>query len=173
MLACVSEGNALDGLNNQWRHGNIGRAMLNAFTVFEGEVLERLHSEGFGSVRAVHLNLYRNLDLEGTRLTELARRGNVTKQSMQDLVDRAEKLGFVERHQDSCDRRAKIVVFSPLGLVLLHALHRAILAAEQRVAAAIGVEGVILTARALRHYAEVAAAHPMGDNGVPGAQVSA
>jgi DNA-binding MarR family transcriptional regulator len=143
---------AFRSLGEEWRRGNVGRAILDAFNVFEDEVLRQLGQEGFAMVRSVHLNLYRNLDFDGTRLTELALRGNITKQSMQELVDRAEEHGFVERRQDPDDRRAKIVVFSEKGLLLLEALHRAIAAAEDRMIAEIGADAVANITSALRHY---------------------
>lgn len=153
---------AFRSLGEEWRRGNVGRAILEAFNVFEGEVLRQLERDGFGMVSSVHLNLYRNLDFDGTRLTELAQRGKITKQSMQELVDRAEKQGFVERRQDPADRRAKIVAFSQKGLSLLEALHRAIVATEERMVAEIGAETVARIDQALRQYA--------GERPVPGPQ---
>ena len=126
----------------EWRRGNVGRALFNATRKFEQDVLEVLEREGFHEIGIVHLNLYRNLDFDGTRLTELAARANVTKQSMQELVDRAEGQGFIERRPDPQDRRAKIVAFSGRGLRLLEALHKGILHAEAQMVAAIGVDAV-------------------------------
>lgn len=136
----------------EWRRGNIGRTIFNAFLVFERDLLRSLRAEGFGDIRRVHLNLFRNLDFDGTRLTELASRANMTKQGMQELVDRAEGLGYVERRPDPDDRRAKIVVFSDRGLSLLDALHRGIQAVEQRMASAVGAETVALIAASLDRY---------------------
>jgi len=136
-----------------WRRGNIGRALFNATKKFEQDVLDFVERAGFADIRMVHLNLYRNLDFDGTRLTELAARANMTKQSMQELVDRAEALGFVERRPDPQDRRAKMVAFSDRGLALLDVLHQAILYAEQRMVAAIGGEAVARMAGWLGAYA--------------------
>jgi DNA-binding MarR family transcriptional regulator len=147
------EREAFRHLGEEWRRGNVGRSLLNAFRAFETKVLERLHEAGFTTIRRVHLNLYRNLDFDGTRLTELAARGNITKQSMQDLVDRAAELGYVERRLDPADRRAKMVVFSGTGLLLLEALHGAVETTQMEMAQLIGAEEVALINAALQRYA--------------------
>ena len=127
---------------DEWRRGNAGRALFNAFQAFERDLLLSLARDGFGEIRRVHLNLYRNLDFDGTRLTDLALRAGMTKQGMQELVDRAEQAGLVERRSDAADRRAKIVVFSDRGLELLQALHRGILFSERRMSGFIGADAV-------------------------------
>jgi DNA-binding MarR family transcriptional regulator len=59
-----------------------------------------------------------HLDMEGTRLTDLARRAGISKQAMGKLVDELEKLGYVCRDPHS-DGRAKTIQFTPKGLRLL------------------------------------------------------
>ena len=139
-------------IEEAWRRDNIGRAIFDATRKIEEDILEVLAGEGFPEVRMVHLNLCRNLDLDGTRLTDLASRANMTKQSMQELVDRVEELGFVERRPDPLDGRAKSVSFSKRGLLLLEALRKAVLYMEARMAREIGANTVRQIARALRKY---------------------
>jgi DNA-binding MarR family transcriptional regulator len=50
-----------------------------------------------------------HIDDAGTRITELARRTNLTKPSVVYLVDELERLGYVERVPDPDDGRAKLV----------------------------------------------------------------
>src|SRR5262249_29839575 len=57
-----------------WRHDNIGRLLNNAVRRFEDRVLELMAEAGYADARISHLNLTRNLDRDGTRLTELAAR---------------------------------------------------------------------------------------------------
>ena len=137
-----------------WRRDNVGRAIFGATRVIEGHVLKVLCEEGFSNIRMVHLNLYRNLELDGTRLTVLASRANMTKQGMQELVDRAEELGYVERRPDPHDRRAKVVVFSKRGIKLLEALHKAIRFMEQQMTEQIGMRAVKEITRLLIRYGE-------------------
>ncbi|HEX7784423.1 MAG TPA: helix-turn-helix domain-containing protein [Sphingobium sp.] len=135
-----------------WRRGNVGRSIFNAFETFERDLLEVLEQDGFGDVRRVQLALYRNLDFDGTRLKDLAHRAAMTKQGMQDLVDRAEKAGYVARRSDPRDGRAKIIVFDGRGLALLDALHRGITYAQTRMEQAIGEMALAQVAEALDLY---------------------
>jgi len=66
-------------------------------------------------VRVAHTALLPHLDLEGTRLTELARRLEVSKQAAGQLVDELEAMGQLERVPDPDDARAKLVRFSRRG----------------------------------------------------------
>ena len=123
-----------------WRTGNLGRVLALASRRFARDALGVVHQHGWHEVSAVLLRMFRNLDLEGTRLTELAARAQMTKQSMRELVDRAEKLGLVAREPDPLDRRAKTIVFSPAGLVMLEQVRIGIAQAEVRAEAAMGRE---------------------------------
>jgi DNA-binding MarR family transcriptional regulator len=51
----------------------------------------------------------------GLRLTEIAERGNMTKQSAGEVVDDLVARGYVERIPDPDDRRAKIVRLTERG----------------------------------------------------------
>jgi DNA-binding MarR family transcriptional regulator len=57
----------------------------------------RLAQRGHPEVRTVHGNVLQYLDAGGTGLSELARRAQITKQSMAELVDHLERHGYVER----------------------------------------------------------------------------
>ncbi|HYC80950.1 MAG TPA: MarR family transcriptional regulator [Solirubrobacterales bacterium] len=74
---------------------------------------ERLHryfaEHGHPEVRSPHGNVLQYLDDGGTRVSELATRAQITKQSMAELVLHLERHGYVERVPDPSDRRAKLV----------------------------------------------------------------
>jgi len=113
-----------------WRHSNIGRLLNNAVRRFESRVLELMAARGYGETRIAHVGLTRNLDIEGTRLTELARRASMSKQAMGELVDQCTELGLVAREADPHDRRARTVRFTPVGLEWLEAFRDAVDLAE-------------------------------------------
>ncbi|MGJ4951367.1 MarR family winged helix-turn-helix transcriptional regulator [Bradyrhizobium sp. HKCCYLS20291] len=113
-----------------WRHANIGRLLNNAVRRFEARVLELMAKGGHGETRIAHVSLTRNLDVEGTRLTELARRASMSKQAMGELVDQCAELGLVAREADPRDGRARIVRFTPAGLEWLQAFGDAVDVAE-------------------------------------------
>jgi DNA-binding MarR family transcriptional regulator len=121
-----------------WRHANVGRLLNNAVRRFEARVLELMSASGHVETRIAHVNLTRNLDVEGTRLTELARRASMSKQAMGELVDQCADLGLVDRVADPSDGRARIVMFTPAGLTWLDAFRDAVDAAEQEMRAELG-----------------------------------
>ncbi|CCE01413.1 MarR family transcriptional regulator [Bradyrhizobium sp. STM 3809] len=113
-----------------WRRGNVGRLLNNAVRRFESRVLELMVASGHPESRIAHVSLTRNLDIEGTRLTELARRASMSKQAMGELVDQCAELGLVTRAADPNDGRARLVRFTPAGLRWLQAFGDAVDVAE-------------------------------------------
>jgi DNA-binding MarR family transcriptional regulator len=84
----------------------------------------RLKDEGFADIRVTHSTVLRRITLEGIRVTELAERAGMTKQSMAYLVDDLSALGYVVLAPDPTDRRAKLVVPTKKGASLLDAARR-------------------------------------------------
>ena len=79
-------------------------------------VLHRRFAErGHPDIRPPHGNVMQFLDGAGTRVSVLAERAQITKQSMAELVVHLERLGYVERVPDPSDRRAKLVRATPRG----------------------------------------------------------
>jgi DNA-binding MarR family transcriptional regulator len=109
-----------------WRTSNVGRLLNEAVHRFETSVLEKMAMAGHGECTLSHISVTRNLDLEGTRAVELARRSSMTKQSIGELVTQLEALGMVKREQDPTDGRAKIVLFTERGRDWLDHFHAAL-----------------------------------------------
>lgn len=72
---------------------------------------------GYPDLRPAHMSIFQHVDHPpgGTRITELAERAQMTKQSMGQLVGDMERLGFVERAVDPTDQRARIVRLTDRG----------------------------------------------------------
>ncbi|HTV21777.1 MAG TPA: MarR family transcriptional regulator, partial [Polyangiaceae bacterium] len=66
-------------------------------------------------LRRSHTSLLPHIDLEGTRITDLAERLGVSKQAASQLVDDLEAAGVVAREPDPDDARARRVVFTRKG----------------------------------------------------------
>lgn len=66
-------------------------------------------------IRVAHTTLLPHIDLDGTRLTDLAARVGTSKQAVGELVDELEEMGLLERAADPSDARAKLVRFSKRG----------------------------------------------------------
>jgi DNA-binding MarR family transcriptional regulator len=135
-----------------WRHANIGRFLNNAVRRFEARVLEVMSERGHAEARLAHVNLFRNLDVEGTRLTELARRASMSKQAMGELVDQCTELGLVGRIPDPDDGRARIVRFTRAGLTWLNAFRDAVDVAEREMRAELGKATMDIILKGLAAY---------------------
>jgi DNA-binding MarR family transcriptional regulator len=83
-------------------------------------ITERLRQVGFGEIRPTHGKVFENL-AEGRRVSELAQRAQVTKQSMAELVEYLERHEYVARVPDATDRRARIVRLTPRGVAAVAA----------------------------------------------------
>lgn len=136
-----------------WRSGNVGRVFALASRRFARDALNHVHQRNYYEVTEAMLALFRNLDLEGTRLTEIAARAHMTKQSMRELVNRAEAQSFVERCCDPVDRRAKIIAFTPTGLAMLEEMRIGLTEAEANAGALVGKVFLAETRHRLSDYA--------------------
>jgi DNA-binding MarR family transcriptional regulator len=75
----------------------------------------RLGDEGYPDIRPGHGCVFRFIEPEGSRLTQIAERAEMTKQTVGEVVADLERLGYVERVSDPDDRRAKIIRLSERG----------------------------------------------------------
>jgi DNA-binding MarR family transcriptional regulator len=135
-----------------WRHDNIGRLLNSAIRRFEARVIELMAEAGHVSTRISHISLTRNLDLTGTRVTELAQRSAMTKQAVGELVDQCAELGLIERRPDPADGRARIVTFTKTGLEWLADCRSAVMQAELEMRELIGARRLDDVKTALRRY---------------------
>ena len=94
---------------------NLAILLREPFRLGNERLARRFAERGHPDVRAPHGNVLEFLDPGGTRVSVLAHRAQVTKQSMAELVAHLERHGYVERVPDPGDRRAKLVRATDLG----------------------------------------------------------
>jgi DNA-binding MarR family transcriptional regulator len=82
----------------------------------QNELFTALAAKGFDDLYPRHGAVMAYLEPDGVRATELARLSGQHKQVIGTLVDELERLGYVERHPDPADRRAKLVCPTERGL---------------------------------------------------------
>lgn len=103
-------------------------------------VLSDLHAAGFDDLRSSHLVVFQQLPWDGGRVTELAERAQITKQSMSALVDHLIVGGYLERAADPRDGRARVLRRTERGWAVERAARESIRALEAEWAAALGAE---------------------------------
>lgn len=114
----------------------LGRAYsLLGFRIVDGVV-----GAGFPQ-KPAHSAVFAQISPEGSRLTDLARRANMSPQAMGELVDELEELGYVVRRQDPTDRRAKLILLTKKGKACIAAGLRTIDGIEQQLTDRLGEHG--------------------------------
>jgi DNA-binding MarR family transcriptional regulator len=90
-----------------------------------------LAEAGFGDIRPAHTAVFQHIDEDGSRLTDLAERAQITKQSMGYLVDYLEERGYLERRPDPGDRRVALICLTDRGWEQVQAALSIIAAVEK------------------------------------------
>jgi len=92
------------------------RLLKMATDQFADELGQKLAAVGLGDIRPGHGCVFGNIDPEnGSRLTDLADRANMTKQSVGEVTSDLEQGGYLERVADPSDGRAKIIRLTAQG----------------------------------------------------------
>ena len=86
-----------------------------AFDEFSDELTRRVLAAGYTDLRPGHGCVFGTIDPEGSRLTDLAERAGMTKQTVGEVASDLEKLGYIERVPDPSDGRAKIIRLTERG----------------------------------------------------------
>lgn len=76
---------------------------------------DQLEKQGYGQIKPSHGVVFQYLQEEGSRITELASKVGITKQSMSAIIYQLEQWGYVERKPDASDKRAILFVFTAKG----------------------------------------------------------
>ncbi len=113
-----------------------------------------------------HSAVFAQIDPEGSRLTQLAERANMTPQAMGEVVDELVELGYVVRQPDPADRRAKLIVLTRRGRDCVAAGRTTIEGIEKQITEALGEGGHAQLVRLLRRLLE-AGQDPTDDSWKP------
>ena len=147
-----------------WRLTHLGRLLGHAMRRFDDRVLHLMahnidvplalsNLAARAQISAAHIHITRHLDLQGTRLTDLAQKAGMSKQAMGDLVDQCEAWGLVTREPDARDARARRVQFTPTGLLWLAAFKDAVAQAEREFRSEVGPDVATVVKIGLEAYA--------------------
>jgi DNA-binding MarR family transcriptional regulator len=97
------------------RRTPLGVLLTAAERALAAELESGLREAGYADLRSAHAQVFLALDADGSRLTDLAGRAGMTKQSMGELVRYLEQHGYLDVEPDSRDRRAKVIRPTPRG----------------------------------------------------------
>ncbi|MCI0656727.1 MAG: MarR family transcriptional regulator [Acidobacteria bacterium] len=119
-------------------------------------VLSALSEAGFGDIQSAHFAPMQALwDYpKGLRVTELAGKARITKQSMGELVDQLVLRGYVERVPDPEDGRARRIKITPLGRKLFRMARRSVRDVEADWSRRIGATRIEALRKTLRMLLE-------------------
>jgi DNA-binding MarR family transcriptional regulator len=117
---------------------SLGRQLYGLYRIYASLVLQDLHAQGFTDIRPVHTDMLRAVDLEGTRLTDVATRCNIAKQAAGQLAKELVALGYVTLTTNPRDTRVRNVVFTDRGTDLIEHMGNIFAHVDGRLAEMIG-----------------------------------
>jgi DNA-binding MarR family transcriptional regulator len=131
------------GVQNDERDGRMIGELLRVPALAVQRYCHRsFDAAGYTGLRPAHMSILIHVDHPpgGTRISELAERAQMTKQSMGQLVEDFEAHGYAERVPDPTDGRAKIVRLTPAGWAMHEAAGDIVRGLEADWAARVGAE---------------------------------
>lgn len=108
-----------------------------AYSLLGFDIVDGVVGSGF-PIKPHHSAVFGQIRAEGMRLTDLARGANITPQSMGQIVDELEELGYVVRTPDPRDRRAKLIKLTAEGAAVAQQGATTIQGIEEHLVALLG-----------------------------------
>jgi DNA-binding MarR family transcriptional regulator len=116
----------------------IGALMRLPWEAVTHRLLRALREHGFDDIDGPQLSVILWPGPEGMRPSDLAARMRVTKQALNYLLRDLEQNGYLERHPDTDDRRARRIALTDRGRALIPVIRSAVADTEREWAAALG-----------------------------------
>ena len=133
----------------------IGALLTIPLQALSRRISDVLIERGFTDYRQTNRPIFIWCKPGGSRLTELAKRAGITKQSMGEMVDSLEQRGYVERIPDPTDARATLIRRTQRGWELTQLICRGVKDAQREWAQALGQERFDSLMETLRQLAIV------------------
>ena len=111
-----------------------------AYSLLGFQIVDGVVGAGYPQ-KPKHSAVFAQISPDGSRLTELARRANMTPQSMAEVVDELVGMDYVVRRPDPHDGRAKLIVLTERGRGAVAAGVQTIVGIEDQVTQILGERG--------------------------------
>ena len=102
-----------------------------------------VRARGFDDVRPAHGFAFTRLAAGGANISQLAEHLDVTRQAAAQLVDELAAKGYVERHPDPADARARLITLTDKGWACTRAADAAMADTIRPWAAALGEQRLL------------------------------
>jgi DNA-binding MarR family transcriptional regulator len=116
----------------------LGALLIRPAFAMRTRIQRAIEAAGFDDFRLAHQNVFAWVPPSGIRLGELARRAQLSKQTMSELVAYLEAHGYVERARDPTDGRAWIIRRSSRGDAVDGVAQQALLDTQREWASVLG-----------------------------------
>lgn len=133
---------------------DLATLMFVSYRAMDERVVGAMQAAGF-DVTPAQARLAQRIADGGSRLTDLARQAQVTKQTASLLVGALEEKGLVERIPDPADGRARLIKFTPAGRAAAEQALEVVLRVEREWAEHLGPELTDSLREALNRLREV------------------
>jgi DNA-binding MarR family transcriptional regulator len=100
---------------SQRNYKNTGAYLRELYDSMVANLHRHLADEGYGEISPSHGLVFQYLEEGGSRITTLAARAGMTKQSMSALVYQLEEYGYLKRKPDPEDARAVLFCLTTKG----------------------------------------------------------
>lgn len=105
-------------MRNEKNYINTGAYLRELYDSLVANLHQRLADDGFGDISPSHGLVFQYIEDAGSRITTLASRAGMTKQSMSALVYQLEEHGYLKRKPDPGDARAVLFHLTAKGHAL-------------------------------------------------------
>jgi DNA-binding MarR family transcriptional regulator len=116
----------------------VGQLLVRLLREFRRELSAPAAAAGYGDIRDPHLQIFGAIGMGGVRLTDIAARAQLSLAATSELVNDLQELGYLERHPDPSDGRAKLICLTERGRALMAHAGDRVATIEEQWAAIVG-----------------------------------
>jgi DNA-binding MarR family transcriptional regulator len=104
----------------------IGPLLRMPLQSIRARMLERVRAAGYDDIAPAHFNILQHPTPDGLRPSEIAARGQMTKQAANRLIRHLEHHGYIKLEPDPADQRARVVRLTKRGRALIGEIRAAV-----------------------------------------------